>query len=289
MRYSPFLRFLGLLFLLFIPSVVASAQDSVKCESNDGHRNYCGQYNSNQVRLERQISGSACVEGKSWGVDGRGLWVDRGCRAYFTVRDNRRGGGNWNNSGGRDSVTCESNDGHRKYCGRYGYNQVRLDRQISGSPCVQGQSWGVDGSGLWVDRGCRAIFAIGGYAGGGPRPGGPDEVWWNRDPNDTWPPRGNWHGGNWGQGGACFYRDRNFGGGFFCMRRGEQRASLSGYGDDISSIRLFGGARVVVFDDRNFSGARDRLGRDVSDLRQLNVSQKPGHTWNNRISSISIQ
>jgi Protein of unknown function (DUF3011)/Peptidase inhibitor family I36 len=186
----------------------------------------------------------------------------------------------------QESVKCESNDGHRKYCGQYN-REVTLDRQISGSPCIQGRSWGVDRDGLWVDRGCRAIFLVGrGHAGG---PAGPSEGWWNRDPNDTWPPRGNWHGGNWESGGACFYRDRDFGGSFFCMRRGEKRAALAGYGDDISSIRLFGGARVVVFDDRNFSGARERVFRDVRDLRQLRVSQKPGHTWNNRISSLSVQ
>lgn len=185
----------------------------------------------------------------------------------------------------QNSIKCESNDGRRNYCGNYDYRQVQLDRQISGSPCIEGETWGVDRQGLWVDRGCRAYFTIRSYGRGG----GPDNGWWDPDPDDTWPPRGNWRGGNWGKGGACFYRDRNFGGSFFCLRRGERRESLGGLGDDISSIRTFGGARVTVFDDRDFRGAREFLRDDVPDLRQISVSQKPGHTWNNRISSVRVQ
>jgi Protein of unknown function (DUF3011) len=46
--------------------------------------------------------------------------------------------------------------------------------QRSGSPCVQGQTWGFNRDGIWVDRGCRADFWLGGgYHGGGPgHPGG---------------------------------------------------------------------------------------------------------------------
>jgi DUF3011 family protein len=282
MKPMAFLRLIRITLVLLAFTALAGAQDSVKCESNDGRRNYCGQY-GDQVLLERQISGSPCVEGQTWGVDRTGLWVDRGCRAYFTVRGNSRVA-----VGGQDSVKCESNDGRRNYCGQYG-DQVRLERQISGSPCIEGQTWGVDRTGLWVDRGCRAIFTVRGYVQGGGLPGESNSPWWNRDPSDTWPPRGDWHGGNWGSGGACFYKDRGFGGSYFCMRRGEQRDSLAGYGDQISSIRVFGGARVFVFDDRNFSGARTRLRQDAPDLERVPVSQKPGHTWNNRISSVRVQ
>lgn len=189
----------------------------------------------------------------------------------------------------QDSFKCESNDGGRKYCGSYNPNQITMERQISGSACIEGQTWGVDRRGLWVDRGCRAYFRVNRFQGGGNRPGYDREGWWDRDPNDTWPPRGNWHGGRWEQGGACFYRDRNFGGSYFCMRRGEQRSSLEGYGDDISSIRVFGNARVIVFDDRDFRGANAGFRRDIDDLRQRGVAQKFGHTWNNRISSLQVR
>lgn len=51
-----------------------------------------------------------------------------------------------------------------------GRPEVRLDRQLSKNPCVLGESWGVDDEGLWVDRGCKAVFEISGLqnsSGGG--------------------------------------------------------------------------------------------------------------------------
>jgi hypothetical protein len=90
-------------------------------------------------------------------------------------------------------------------------------------------------------------------------------------------------------GGACFYRDTNFRGDYFCLRRGESRDSLGEYGDTISSIRTFGGANAIVFDDRNFNGAHDPINGHMEDLRNLRVSQKPDHTWNDRISSVRVR
>ncbi|HTZ98876.1 MAG TPA: DUF3011 domain-containing protein [Candidatus Aquilonibacter sp.] len=222
MTLKTYFRLLGLTIALLLFPALASAQNSVKCESNDGGRNYCGNYNSDDVRFDRQISGSPCVQGKSWGVDRRGLWVDRGCRAYFVIRVGRPGG-------------------------------------------------------------------PGGPGGPGSGPGGPGGGWWNPAPGDPWPPRGNWHGGRWDQGGACFYTNRNFGGRFFCLRRGDALASLASYGNDISSIRVFGGTRVDIFNSNNFSGPRDSIRGDVPDLRGLSVSQMPNHTWNNRISSLRVR
>ena len=151
----------------------------------------------------------------------------------------------------------------------------------------------MDRDGLWVDRGCRATFIISSYPegpGGPGRPEGPGGGWWHPDPGDQWPPRGDWHGGKWERGGACFYNNSNFGGDFFCMRRGEQNNSLvGGYGDQISSIRVFGGARVIIYDDRDFRGPRLMLKRDASDLRGIGVQGKPGHSWNDRINSVIVQ
>jgi hypothetical protein len=61
--------------------------ETVRLESNSGHREtrYVGVDAS--VRLTRQLSNKACREGRSWGVDSSGrLWVDDGCRAEFSVR-----------------------------------------------------------------------------------------------------------------------------------------------------------------------------------------------------------
>jgi hypothetical protein len=39
--------------------------------------------------MERQLSSQPCEEGRSWGYNERGVWVDRGCRAVF--ESTRRG------------------------------------------------------------------------------------------------------------------------------------------------------------------------------------------------------
>ena len=186
----------------------------------------------------------------------------------------------------QQTFKCEANNDNRKYCGTYRPGEVRLQQQISGSPCIEGQTWGVDRRGLWVERGCRAIFVVGRYDNR-PGYGGDNGGWWDPEPGFDWPPRGEWRGGNWGRGGACFYRERNFGGSFFCLRRGEARQSLGDMGDAISSIRVFGGARVSVFNDRDFRGGSGRTGSDVPDLRQWRF--RGSNTWNNRISSVRIQ
>jgi hypothetical protein len=87
--------------------------------------------------------------------------------------------------------------------------------------------------------------------------------------------------------GACFYTDTNFRGNKFCVRSGDQLPSLPGkFGDNISSIQVFGRGQVRVFNDRNFSGGSTVVGGNVPDLRTYKF--KNGHTWNNRISSVKV-
>ena len=134
----------------------------ITCSSNDGKRNWCDIGRARDAQLVRQISGSACIQGQTWGVDGRGLWVDRGCRAEFVI------GGRPGPS--QQTINCSSNDGRRNWCAIGGARDAQLVRQISGSPCVRGQTWGIDNRGLWVDRGCRAEFVLGGRPGPPPPP-----------------------------------------------------------------------------------------------------------------------
>jgi hypothetical protein len=142
----------------------------ITCSSNDGKRNWCNIGGARDAQLVRQISGSACIQGRTWGVDGRGLWVDNGCRAEFVIG---RGGPP------AQTINCSSNNGKRNWCNIGGARDAQLIRQISGSPCVRNSTWGIDGRGLWVDNGCRADFAVGGGGGGGggggyrPPPGPP--------------------------------------------------------------------------------------------------------------------
>jgi hypothetical protein len=59
---------------------------TITCSSDDGRRRYCEVDTRSGVRLLKQRSGSPCDKDQTWGVDNRGIWVDRGCRADFEVR-----------------------------------------------------------------------------------------------------------------------------------------------------------------------------------------------------------
>lgn len=97
--------------------------------------------------------------------------------------------------------------------------------------------------------------------------------------------RGGRGGGPWGRppvprAGACFYRDINFGGDYFCTGSGSRAEVPRGTNDQISSIRVFGGAEVTVYRDINYQGSSRRFDGDVRDLRRSG--------WNDRISSYSV-
>ena len=64
-------------------------------------------------------------------------------------------------------LTCASNDGKRTRCGiPSGTASVRLARQLSSADCVRGRTWDTERGSLWVDKGCRAEFAVSGSGGG---------------------------------------------------------------------------------------------------------------------------
>lgn len=61
---------------------------------------------------------------------------------------------------GAQTVYCESGDMRRHWCSEGIGRNVRLVRQRSDARCVRGRTWGIDRSGIWVDRGCRADFEV---------------------------------------------------------------------------------------------------------------------------------
>jgi hypothetical protein len=82
---------LGIAWALIAPPV-AQAQDrndTITCSSTNGRRSTCGADTSRGVTLLRELGGSRCEQGFSWGYDRRGVWVDRGCRAEFALTDDR--------------------------------------------------------------------------------------------------------------------------------------------------------------------------------------------------------
>jgi hypothetical protein len=130
------------------------------CASDDGGRHVCPTDTRGGIRLVRKRSDASCDFGRSWGYDRHGIWVDRGCRADFEI-----GGGDsgWKPGGeGMTTVTCSSDDMRRHTCDVDTRGGVQLIRQRSESDCIYRQTWGYDRGGIWVDRGCRADFEIGG-------------------------------------------------------------------------------------------------------------------------------
>lgn len=133
----------------------------ITCASDDGRRHYCPIPTGGGARMTNQRSGSPCIQGRTWGYDMGGIWVDRGCRADFAVRPvGYRPGPPMPPPRGQ-ILTCSSNDGRRRFCPADTRGGVQLVNQRSGSPCIQGRTWGFDGRGVWVDRGCRADFRTG--------------------------------------------------------------------------------------------------------------------------------
>ena len=173
---------LGLVLVALLVFSSRSSAQTISCSSDDGHRHYCAADTRDGVSLVNQKSESPCRQGYSWGSDGRGIWVDHGCRAEFATGGghghgyhqgngnyNHDGNGNYNREGNGDYnrgpyqsevISCSSDDMHRHYCPADTRGGVRLLKQRSDSSCRQGYSWGFDRRGIWVDHGCRADFQV---------------------------------------------------------------------------------------------------------------------------------
>jgi hypothetical protein len=89
--------------------------------------------------------------------------------------------------------------------------------------------------------------------------------------------------------GACFYRDASFSGDYFCMRAGDRWPGMPrGFNDQISSIRVFGGALVQGFENGDFGGRRMRVDHDVDNLIRFRLPGDEAKSWNDRISALAV-
>jgi hypothetical protein len=153
----------------------------VRCASANFTYNMCqvDTGTGGAVRISRQISKTRCIEGRNWGWNRAGVWVDQGCEAVFRVQRRWAGGrpgpgpgagqgqgqGGWHPGAGWDaaiSVHCASQDFRYNMCqvdtGRG--SSVRIARQISKTRCTEGRNWGWNRAGIWVDQGCEAEFRV---------------------------------------------------------------------------------------------------------------------------------
>ena len=149
-------------------------EDVFRCESKDRRQSYCRADVRGQVVLVDQISKNPCIEGSTWGTDGRGVWVSEGCRGDFAIVQGRRGrdpgydrglpdpypsNGN-RGRGSAQTIRCESRDRGYRHCDARVRGSAEIQRQLSDARCDYGRTWGYDKRGVWVDGGCRADFVI---------------------------------------------------------------------------------------------------------------------------------
>lgn len=147
-------------FQVFGPAPGHGAGGLVLCESHHNRREICPVPVRGSVVLERQLSRSACIEGRTWGWNPGGIWVAGGCRGEFRVlgrRDTHRPP----YAGPVDLVVCESHRERWVHCAApVNGRRVRVVEQYSRAACIEGRTWGVDRRGIWVTGGCRAEFSI---------------------------------------------------------------------------------------------------------------------------------
>ncbi len=139
---------------------------TIRCESTNERTRHCNVNTRGGVRISRQLSNASCIQGRSWGYDGSGVWVSNGCRAEFVVGQggarpgNRPGTRPGNGPGNAQTIRCESEKNRMRRCNVTVRQGVDVARQLSRTRCVQGQNWGWDRSGVWVRGGCRAEFRV---------------------------------------------------------------------------------------------------------------------------------
>jgi len=191
------LRRSGTVFSLLASAVLlcagtpANAQ-RFNCSSNNNGYQTCqipNRGNPRDVQMVRQLSQAPCVQGRSWGIRGNQVWVDKGCRAEFQSAGYGPGagqpgygqpgygrppyGGDYhggpprggppayyagNFSDGRSN--CTSNHGSGPiYCQSGGTFKYANPVRVNGA-CVQNRTWGVSQYGLWVANGCSGQWEI---------------------------------------------------------------------------------------------------------------------------------
>lgn len=130
---------------------------AVVCSSIDDRYRECAVPFRGRAVVNQQISKSACVEGQSWGQKQGLVWVNRGCRARFTMVPDAVG----NRPGNRPSVVCKSQNGARTVCNTGMNGRIQLiSRFKSSGACIEGRTWGQRANQVWVSDNCRARFAV---------------------------------------------------------------------------------------------------------------------------------
>src|SRR5258706_5206089 len=152
----------SLIILVSLLAPAALAQRSLRCESDYGRRHVCSFDGWGRIVFSRQVSKTSCIEGRTWGRDGRNaVWVSNGCRADFIIEREERHDERHEERHRRTVITCESDRDDRSFCEADTSRGITLTRQLSRRDCVLNRSWGYNSRGIWVSHGCRAEFTLG--------------------------------------------------------------------------------------------------------------------------------
>lgn len=113
----------------------------------------------------------------------------------------------------------------------------------------------------------------------------PHDSWKYGGGTDNWDP--SWDQRDNPNDGACFYTDHSYSGHHFCVMAGDRLSALPGhFGHHISSIQVFGQARVRLFNDSDYKNGSTIVDHSIDNLRD--VPFRGGHTWNDRIGSLIV-
>ncbi len=85
---------------------------------------------------------------------------------------------------------------------------------------------------------------------------------------------------------VCVYQDIHYQGWEECYSPGDELPNLKRRNDAISSIRIFGRARITVYDDTNFEGRSADFSSSVPDLGLRNLAGS--RSWSDRIESFRV-
>lgn len=124
----------------------------VRCESIEGKRQACAMDTTWGVQLARQLGGSPCEAGKSWGWNAGGVWVEENCRGEFRNV--------YEQQPGESIVTCDSDHNQVERCPLATQAGFVIVEDDSSSKCVRDETWGWELGSVWVSKRCEADFAI---------------------------------------------------------------------------------------------------------------------------------
>jgi len=158
---------LGLVVIGFACAPMAAWAQQITCASRNYQQEFCPTGPIASAWLVAQRSQAPCIQGQTWGFQGTGIWVNQGCEGDFAFQST--GGPPPAMAQGRPGVTrvtCESRNYQQQYCptGQQ-ISSAWVIEQRSGAPCIQGQTWGHQGSDIWVTQGCAADFGVQGHGG----------------------------------------------------------------------------------------------------------------------------